>query len=338
VSAVSRSVERHCCCGMADLARLAAVPDLYAAPVRLRGDPPVYNDALRARAAPFWRTCASAPHGGIPNAIHQPWLHGTTPKWEHILGMIAAKFIVRPDKYILYYDRLPPRSQTWMCACALATCKHRRPSTHVSGRRIRMGHWPEIMRYDVLLDHGGIFLDHDSYALTPLDDLRRCCATTATTATTAPPPAAVVAASTAEKRAPTGGASSCAPAAVVAGFEQEDGARKLNPGTLMAEPHAEFLRLCRAAAAHTLLPNATSCRPTAQSLCTRQRRLLPSRPRLTLCTMSRTRWRASWANYSSRDWDYKCAPEPLSRTHTPEHGGTLLLCYVSAEAARAYVA
>ena len=78
-----------------------------------------------------------------------------------------------------------------------------------------MGHWPEIMRYDVLLDHGGIFLDHDSYALTPLDDVRRCSV-------------------------------NGQPAAAVAGFEQEETIRKLNPGTLMAEPHAAFLRLWRA--------------------------------------------------------------------------------------------
>ena len=48
-------------------------------------------------------------------------------------------------------------------------------------------------------------------------------------------------------------------AAVVAGFEQEEGGRKLNPGALMSEPGADFLRL----------------------------------------------WRASWFNYSARDWDYK---------------------------------
>ena len=61
----------------------------------------------------------------------------------------------------------------------------------------------------VLLDHGGIFLDHDAYALTPLDDLRRC-------------------------------------GSVVAGFEQEPAMRKLNPGALLAKRNASFLRLWRA--------------------------------------------------------------------------------------------
>ena len=49
-------------------------------------------------------------------------------------------------------------------------------------------------------------------------------------------------------------------ATVIAGFEQETGLRKLNPGVLMSTAQSEFLQL----------------------------------------------WRASWANYSSRDWDYNC--------------------------------
>ena len=216
--------------------RLTSIRNLYANPVR-SSDPPVFSAATAAHAAPFWRACtpATAP-ARIPNRIHQPWLHGGVPKWEHVLGMIAAKFIARPQHYFLYYDRLPPRtaaSEQWRCACALAECIHRPAATHVRGQRIRMGHWPEIMRYDLLLSYGGIFLDHDAYALTALDDLRSCCAATA----------------------------ACdRPAAVIAGFEQEDTIRKLNPGALMAEPNAAFLRL----------------------------------------------WRASWANYSSSDWDYNC--------------------------------
>ena len=121
---------------------------------------------------------------------------------------LAAKFIIRPDAYMLYYDRLPPQSPQWACACAIARCVRRRPSTHVGSQRIRMRHWPEIMRYDLLLQHGGIFLDHDSYALTPLDDIRECCAGDADGA----------GADAAGARA------SCSPpAAVIAGFEQEEG-------------------------------------------------------------------------------------------------------------------
>jgi hypothetical protein len=258
---VARSVDLH--------ARLEAVRDLYASPIRTSGDPPFFSTALAERARGFWRPCALAARSDIPNAIHQPWLHGATPKWEHILGMLSARFIVRPSTYTLYYDKLPPPSPQWRCACAIADCVRRRPATGVfrpaTGAggaggtfvRVRMGHWPELMRYDLLLEKGGIFLDHDSYVLRPLDRARRCCAEPG-----------------AEHNAEHGG--SCRSAAVVAGFEQEEGGRKLNPGTLMAEPRSAFLRL----------------------------------------------WRASWANYSARDWDYNCCQvrppaAPLHPAPTP---------------------
>lgn len=234
--------------------QLATIPNLFADPVRAPpgSEPPFFSPALAEQASPFWQSCATARRSRIPNEIHQPWLHGTTPKWEHVLGMLAARFVVRPDRYMLYYDKLPRViSPQWSCACAIASCVVRQPSINVPlrrGRRIKMGHWPELMRYDVLLEHGGIFLDHDSYALRPLDSVRTCCAS-------APPPTDLPGTADA---APAG---SCArPAAVIAGFEQEVDQRKLNPGTLMAEPNAEFLRL----------------------------------------------WRASWFNYSARDWDYNC--------------------------------
>mmetsp|Transcript_36929 Transcript_36929/g.61205 ORF Transcript_36929/g.61205 Transcript_36929/m.61205 type:complete len:276 (-) Transcript_36929:122-949(-) len=151
----------------------------------------------------------------IPNVVHQPWLHGTRLRWEHVLGMIATHFIVRPSSYWLYYDKQPPLSLEWRCACdAFATKCVQQTGSHVvpgtRNRRLRMMHWPDIMRLELLIKHGGIFLDHDVYALHPLDELRRCPA-----------------------------------APVVAGLE-EGLPRKLNPGVLLAMRQAHFLHIARA--------------------------------------------------------------------------------------------
>ena len=87
-----------------------------------------------------------------------------------------------------------------------------------------------------------VFLDHDSYVLQPLDEIRRCCAPEGPQPWPEP--------SDEQTTTATGrgaAARSCArPAALIAGFEQEESGRKLNPGTMMAEPHAEFLQLWRA--------------------------------------------------------------------------------------------
>ena len=70
------------------------------------------------------------------------------------------------------------------------------------------------MRLQLLLRHGGIFVDHDAYVVRPFDELRRCAA-----------------------------------APVLAGFEQASptpSERKLNPGVLLAARNASFLRLALA--------------------------------------------------------------------------------------------
>ena len=63
-----------------DLSTLRSIPNLYADPYRPPLPPPFFSAALKQRADAFWRRCASSPPGTsrIPNAIHQPWLHGTT--------------------------------------------------------------------------------------------------------------------------------------------------------------------------------------------------------------------------------------------------------------------
>ena len=304
--------------------RLASIPNLFADPIRMSGEPAMISASASAAAAKelWWKCEVSSERSRIPNVIHQPWLHGTTPKWEHILGMLSARFIVRPERYVLYYDKTPPPSPQWACVCAIATeCVRRRPATAVRhGPRIRMAHWPELMRYDVLLDNGGIFLDHDSYALTPLDDVRQCCA-------------------------PGERGKACEkPAAVLGGLERDwsgQGLHKLNPGTLMAEPNAEFLQLWRASwsATHTAAaqrPHIMHCRTDTpiQAIYSAHRidayvaRAHPHRdgaarapPWLIgrLCSRSLVATRvvahAHRFNYSARDWDYNCC-QVSYRLHT----------------------
>ena len=114
----------------------------------------------------------------IPNDVHQPWLHGGPLRWEHVLGMLSVRFVQQPSRYILYYDKQPKQSAAWRCACeALATeCVRQKSPTNIPGqrKRLRMYHWPDMMRLQLMIEHGGIFLDHDAFVVRPLDELRRC--------------------------------------------------------------------------------------------------------------------------------------------------------------------
>ena len=76
-------------------------------------------------APPTDGSCAARGRIAIPNVVHQPWLHGGALKWEHILGMLSVRHVLRPERYLLYYDKAPADSATWRCACALARCVQR---------------------------------------------------------------------------------------------------------------------------------------------------------------------------------------------------------------------
>ena len=97
---------------------------------------PYHTHELTRLAAPAWEDCAhSTGPSRIPNRVHQPWLHGTQLKWEHLLGMLSVRWVVRPERYTLYYDKRPPQSAQWQCACKhIATeCVQAPPPRFVPG-------------------------------------------------------------------------------------------------------------------------------------------------------------------------------------------------------------
>jgi hypothetical protein len=104
-----------------------------------------------------------------------------------------------------------------------------------------------MMRLELLIQHGGIFLDHDAYVLRSLEPLRRCCPTSSyeSSRSSSGTPSRTTQGSANQKEAIP--AKGCHAATVVAGFEQAtESLRKLNPGVLLAEKGSRFLTLARA--------------------------------------------------------------------------------------------
>lgn len=149
----------------------------------------------------------------IPNIVHQPWLGGADLQWEQILAMLSVRFVMKPERFTLYYDTPPRDSATWRCACAIADACVLTPSrTAIHGAPlVYPQHRSDLMRLDLLEKYGGVYIDHDSFVLRPLDDLRKC------------------------------------GAPVIGGREQFSADEiKFNNGVLLAVPNATFLRLWRA--------------------------------------------------------------------------------------------
>ena len=184
-----------------------------------------YHSAARAHwAKEFWNQplCADDEQpdidaaASVPDSVHQTWLGGGEMQWPHIMQMASVRYVHSPALYTLWFDKEPPSNATWQCACTLAdNCVQRRTPKFVPRRRaqwLRMAHRSDIMRLELLIEHGGIYLDHDAYVLRSLGPLRRCA--TGKTQT------------------------------VIAGFEQageERSQRKLNNGVLIAARNATFL-------------------------------------------------------------------------------------------------
>ena len=145
-----------------------------------RSDHP-FNRAGCIGMRPARTACTPAASGTatIPNTVHQIWLGGGELKWEYLLSMLAIRFILRPERFILHYDTQPSESPQWTCACSLAECKRTIAPRRVFGKKLsRVQHQSDVLRLDILAEHGGVYLDHDAFVLKPeaLHRLRGCAA------------------------------------------------------------------------------------------------------------------------------------------------------------------
>ena len=132
---------------------------------------------VRAPAPP----CPAATIGhpaGIPNVAHQIWLGGGTLRWEHILSMLAIRFVLRPERYVLHFDIAPKASAEWECACSLASCVQTNAPRFVHGKRLlEVEHRSDVLRLDLLTQQGGLYIDHDAFVVShdSLHEMRRSC-------------------------------------------------------------------------------------------------------------------------------------------------------------------
>ena len=80
--------------------------------------------------------------------------------------MLAIKFILRPARFLLHFDRQPDASPQWKCACSLAECTHTGAPTAVFGRKLtRVQHQSDVLRLEILDKQGGLYFDHDAFVV-----------------------------------------------------------------------------------------------------------------------------------------------------------------------------
>ena len=115
----------------------------------------------------------------VPNVVHQVWLGGT-PKngqfWAYILSLASVLLNLRPERHLLHHDG--NNASLPQCARVLATpVPAQRPAGVASPTdKMQPRAISDLVRLDLLLKHGGTYLDLDVFAVRRLDALRRSCA------------------------------------------------------------------------------------------------------------------------------------------------------------------
>ena len=115
----------------------------------------------------------------VPNIVHYIWFSNkdTIFPFHHMLSVMSAHKILKPD-VILFHTNRPPTGSYWAIITALSSVKviHRVPPRTLFGEQTKTPAFPtshsNIARVDILLQHGGIYLDLDVIALKPFDVFR----------------------------------------------------------------------------------------------------------------------------------------------------------------------
>ena len=113
----------------------------------------------------------------LPRLIH--FIHGMVPPQgagefglAEYLGLVTAQAHHPRHKLVLWYGHAPTGNPYWEAATRLAEAVRVAPPELVFGRPLHHpAHRADVLRLQVLMQHGGIYFDTDMLVLRPLDGL-----------------------------------------------------------------------------------------------------------------------------------------------------------------------
>lgn len=112
----------------------------------------------------------------IPNIFHFIFgLHrdfGKTPfSFIHYLSIRSVYEINRPDNIFFYY-KYEPRGKWWQASKKMVTLVPIEPPTEIFGKPLlHFAHKADVLRIEVLMKYGGVYLDMDVICLKPFKEL-----------------------------------------------------------------------------------------------------------------------------------------------------------------------
>lgn len=108
----------------------------------------------------------------IPNNIHFIFFGFTEFAMIHYLAVKSALEVHKPNKVIIHYTKAPVGNPLWDDIIKYVELRYCKPPTHFNN--IELGSYQykaDIVRLEVLIREGGIYLDIDVLSLKPFGDL-----------------------------------------------------------------------------------------------------------------------------------------------------------------------
>jgi len=108
----------------------------------------------------------------IPNCIHFIFFGFTQFEYIHYLAVKSAHTVHRPDHIYLYYTTKPANNPLWDEIESLVTLVQVDPPEEFNGVPLDSFQYrADVLRLQLLIKHGGIYLDIDAVSLKPFGDL-----------------------------------------------------------------------------------------------------------------------------------------------------------------------
>ena len=112
----------------------------------------------------------------VPNIVHFIWFgENKEMKFLNYISILSAHRIQKPDAIFLHCNHLPV-GHWWEKLWREVPIKihHREPPSEIHGQRLlHMYHKGDIAKIEILMEHGGIYLDYDVIVVSSMNELRR---------------------------------------------------------------------------------------------------------------------------------------------------------------------
>lgn len=111
----------------------------------------------------------------VPNIVHFIWLKGDLSRpfsFINYLSIRSVAEIQKPAKIYLHCDHEEPDNPNWQAVLPYVELCHVTPPERIGGKALGYAQYKsDVVRLDILLEHGGTYLDCDFILLKPFHDL-----------------------------------------------------------------------------------------------------------------------------------------------------------------------